>query len=146
MIEAGSMLASAPLVLLVFAIAGCGGGGGQKVGGPVPDCVDVVRGKDLATTFPQEFPLPERPVVASEYSESGARVTELFIRGELEDARDYYQEELPKAGFELGEGDAEDEEAETEFNGHGFEGHLKLRTIEGCDDALSLRVVLRPES
>jgi hypothetical protein len=142
------MLASAPLVLLVLTVAGCGGGGGaeKEVGGTVPDCVDVVRGKDLPTTFPQEFPLPESAVVASEYTESGARVTELFIRGELEAARDYYKEELPKAGFELGEGDAEEQEAETEFDGHGYEGHLKLHTIEGCENAVSLRVVLRPES
>jgi len=66
--------------------------------------------------------------------------------GGLEAARDYYKEQLPKHGFELGEGDAEEEEAETEFDGHGFEGHLKLRTIEGCANALSLGVVLRPKS
>jgi len=143
----GAVRVAAPILLLVLALAGCGGGGGEeKVGGTVPTCVDTVRYKDLSSQFPAEFPLPDGTVVGSEYKQSGARVAELFIRGDLEAARDYYKEQLPKHGFELGEGDAEEEEAETEFDGHGFEGHLKLRTIEGCANALSLGVVLRPKS
>jgi hypothetical protein len=143
----GAVGVAAPILLLVLALGGCGGGGGkEKVGGAVPNCVDTVRYKDLSSQFPAEFPLPVGTVVGSEYVDQGARVAQLFIRGDLEAARDYYKEQLPKRGFELGEGDAEEQEAETEFEGHGFQGRLKLHTIEGCANALSLGVVLRPES
>lgn len=61
----------------------------------------------------------------------------------MKPARDYFQEQMPKAGYELGEGDAEEAEAETNFSGHGLEGHLKLRSIEGCNGASSLDIVTR---
>jgi hypothetical protein len=143
----GAVGTAAPLLLVALALAGCGGGGGKKgIGGRVPDCVAAVRHKELSSRFPGEFPLPEGTVVGSEYLDRGARVAELFIRGDLDSAREYYREQLPKRGFDLGEGEAEEEEAETEFDGHGFEGRLKLHTIRGCDEALSLAVVLRPRS
>ena len=144
------MRTAAPLLLLALAVAGCGGGGGgaeaASVGGTVPSCVGASGTKQLSSQFPADFPLPTGAVVDREYVEHGARVAELYIRGGLEAARDYYREQLPKNGFELGEGDAEEEEAETEFNGHGYDGRLKLHTVVGCDGALSLGVVLRQAS
>ena len=52
--------------------------------------------------------------------------------GTLQGVRDFYERALPKQGFALGEGDAEEHEAETDFDGNGVSGHLRLRDGGGC--------------
>jgi hypothetical protein len=72
-------------------------------------------------------------------------VAEGYVAGDLEATADYFREKLPDAGYELGEGDAEEHEAETEFEGSGVEeGRLKLHDISGCDGALTLQLAVRP--
>jgi hypothetical protein len=71
----------------------------------------------------------------------GFTVIEGFVPGDLKENQDYFREALPKAGFRLGEGDAEEEEAETDFTGSGFNGHLKIHELPGCDGVLTLEVV-----
>ena len=60
----------------------------------------------------------------------------------LRDASDFFRAELPKAGFELGEGDAEADEAEQAFTGHGLEGQWKVHSILDCPDAVSLSIAV----
>jgi hypothetical protein len=64
--------------------------------------------------------------------------------GRLDDVRSFYRRELPKHGFRLGAGDAEENEAETDFAGEHARGHLRLRTLEGCSGAVSVAVAVRP--
>jgi hypothetical protein len=66
-----------------------------------------------------------------------------LVPGDLEAARDFFNEQLPTRGYKLGEGDAEEHEAETEFEGHGVDGRLKLHDVSGCDGALTLEIGLR---
>ena len=132
------------LVLAVAALAGCGGDGGSAgtVGGTLPACAQagsaIVLPEGLA-----DFPLPEGGVIdKSRMDAAGNAVFEGYVPGDLEAVRDYYNEQLPKSGYDLGEGDAEEHEAETEFDGHGVEGRLKLHDISDCDGALTLEVGL----
>jgi hypothetical protein len=60
----------------------------------------------------------------------------------LEEVRDDLKSRLPRAGYKLGNGDAEEHEAETAFSGFGRTGHLKIRD-DVCDGAVSLGVALR---
>jgi hypothetical protein len=66
-----------------------------------------------------------------------------FTAGDLEEVRDFFYAQLPARGFTLGEGDAEESEAETDFSGHGTSGHLKLNTSFDCKGAVAVAVVLR---
>jgi hypothetical protein len=70
-------------------------------------------------------------------------VFEGYVPGDLGAARDYFDDELPRRGYDLGEGDSEEHEAETDFAGHGVDGRLKLHDVSGCDGALTLEVGLR---
>jgi hypothetical protein len=148
-IRVGSAPRPAPLLLLLLVLAGCGGDGGSEtnggsVGGPLPACAETGAATDLPAAFPAGFPLPEGTVIDSTREEGGFSVVEGYVAGDLEATADFFREELPYAGYELGEGDAEEHEAETEFEGSGVEeGRLKLHDISGCEGALTLELAVR---
>jgi hypothetical protein len=135
----GSVLRPAPFVLVLAAaatLAACGGGSGGSAGGRLPSCVHPVAVID--GDFP---PLPPGSVLDRHHREFGRNVVEGYAPGDLEGVRDYVQRELPKQGYELGEGDAEEHEAETDFSGHHItDGHLRLRDIPGCDGAIAIAI------
>jgi hypothetical protein len=137
--------APVPLLLLVGVLSACGGNGDSKgtVGGTLPPCANagsaIVLPEGLA-----DFPLPDGGVIdKSRRDAAGNTVFEGYVPGDLEAARDYYNEELSKHGYNLGEGDAEEHEAETDFEGHGVDAHMKLNELAGCEGALTLEVGLR---
>jgi hypothetical protein len=126
----------------VVLLAACGGSGAKKVGGALPSCASaahpVARPAPLA-----DFPLPHGAVLDRTRKQAGGTILEGLVPGELKATRDWFERELPKAGYTLGAGDAEDAEAETDFRGKGADGHLKLHTIDGCKGALTVAVALR---
>lgn len=118
-----------------LALAGCGGGGSKQA---LPQCAPPA-GKVARPALP----LPAGTVVHASHREGAFRVFEAFVPGTLEDARDFFEQHLPDAGYRLGEGDAEEHEAETAFAGRGAEGRLKLHDLSGCRGAVSLELALR---
>jgi hypothetical protein len=146
--RAGSVVRTAPLLVLVLALAACGGDAGSEAtgsaGGALPACAQAETRTALPAAFPEGFPLPEGAVIHSTREEGGFSVAEGYLAGTLEPTADWFREQLPDAGYELGEGDAEEHEAETEFEGNGLEeGRLKLHDIGGCDGALTLELAVR---
>jgi hypothetical protein len=134
---------SAPSFALLAAglvLAGCGGGSssGSKA---LPGCAEA--GAAVAGALPPSFPLPQGAVIDRKGHELGNRTAEGFVPGKLEDVRDYYERELGKRGYTLGEGDAEEHEAEADFSGHGVSGHFRLHDVAGCDGALTIAVAWR---
>jgi hypothetical protein len=127
--------ALAPVPLLLVVAAGCGGGARHAL----PGCVHAAS----AVSAPSRFPLPDGAVLDSRRRQGGASVYTGYAPGELEANRDFFRRELPKRGFRLGEGDAEEDEAETDFSGNGVDGHLRLHAIDGCEGAVSVAVVVR---
>lgn len=119
-------------------LAACGGGS-KAVGGRLPSCVHPGSAVTAAGGLAQ-FPLPSGAVLDRSRTEFGQKVLEGYVAGKLTDVRDYYQEQLPKHGYTLGAGDAEDNEAETDFSGHGVNAHLKLHDIAGCSGALTIAI------
>jgi hypothetical protein len=138
---AGRVCALAPLPLVVLALAGCGGGS-EADASALPACAAAAPAVARPGELPESFPLPEGTVLESSSEQAGFTVVKGHVPGGLEEARDFFAEELPKAGYELEGGDAEEEEAETEFGGEA-EGKLKLRTVPGCADALTLELAVR---
>ena len=63
--------------------------------------------------------------------------------GFINPVRNYFVSQLPRSGWKLGAGDAEGNEAESFFTGHGVTGHFKVRELPGCAGALSLRLTFR---
>ncbi|HEX9417236.1 MAG TPA: hypothetical protein VF895_11090 [Gaiellaceae bacterium] len=119
-----------------LAFAGCGGESKSSAGGTLPDCVRA--GEDVVDLF--ELPRPEGTIFDRRGREFGRNVVQGYVPGDLQGVRDFFQRELPRHGYELGEGDAEEHEAETDFEGNGVKGHLKLHDIADCDGAVSISI------
>ncbi len=137
---AGLAVGVGPLLLLV--VAGCGGGG-QAAHAALPNCAGTEQSVARPDAFPAGIPLPPGTVLRKTRNEGGFVVVNGVAPGSLREARDYVRRAFPKAGYELGGGDAEENEAETEFSGHGREGRLKLHTLAGCKGAVTVAVAVR---
>jgi hypothetical protein len=131
-----------PLALGAVVVAGFGGTG--KSGAAVSPASKCAHGRAARTgDVVTGFPLPGSAIVESISREHGARVVRGHVSGSLGAARDFFAKRLPAGGFELGAGDAETYEAETDFAGHGVRGHLKLNTSFDCPGTVDVAVALR---
>jgi hypothetical protein len=138
-------LKPAPFLLAAaLALPGCGGGGEKgTVGGTLPTCAKAGAPVQLPAEL-ASFPLPDGSVVDHTRKDAaGNTIYGGFVPGDVKATRDWFAEELPKHGYEVGEGDSEDHEAEAEFSGHGSEARYKVHDIGDCDGALRLEVALR---
>jgi hypothetical protein len=63
---------------------------------------------------------------------------------ELVEAVRFFLQKFPAAGFQLGRGDAEREEADAPFRGNGVMGGFKLRTARDCPGWLEFVISVRP--
>lgn len=143
----GPALASAPLLAVCALVAGCGDAARQAIPSGKAACAQGEGSAKPPADFPAAFPLPRGTVInATRPLAGGFSVLEARVPGEIEGVRDSMKEQLPKEGFALGEGDAEEQEAETDFSGHGISGHLKLHTIAECPGALTLEIAYRENS
>ena len=141
----GPVILPAPFLLLVLlVVAGCGSGGSKgTVGGTLPSCANAGSPVELPSSL-ASFPLPKGAVIDRTRKDvAGNTIYGGYVPGDVEATRDWYEENLPKSGYEVREGDSEEHEAEAEFEGHGVEARYKVRDVAGCDGALSLEVALR---
>jgi hypothetical protein len=131
----------APLAVVAFALVSCGGeASNANVGGTLPGCAQAGAKVDLPAEL-ASVPLPEGSVIDSTREDAaGNTIYQGYIPGDVTGAKDYFEAELPKAGYDLGEGDSEDHEAEMEFDGHDVEARLKVHDMDGCDGALTLAI------
>jgi hypothetical protein len=138
----GPVSRPAPLLLLfVLAVSACGGGETKgTVGGTLPSCARAGDPIELPGGL-AAFPLPDGAVIdRTRKDAAGNTIYGGFVPGGLQATKEYFERELPKAGYDVGDGDSEDHEAEMEFDGHGSEARLKLHDIDSCSDALTLEV------
>lgn len=131
-------------LLAVLVVAACGGGDSGEAGGELPACAAGGNPIQRPNGLPESFPLPEGTVLDSTRTESGATVVEGYVPGDLDGVREFMNDKLPDAGYELEGGETEEHDAETEFRGNGVEGRLKLRDITDCDGAVTFAVAVRP--
>jgi hypothetical protein len=141
---------AAPLITISLAallLAGCGndesdGSASGRVVTTLPACAPSVTAVALPDRFPTGFPLPRGSVVREARDDGKTMNVEALVPGAIRDVADRLLDEFPGAGYELGEGDSEEHEAESHFSGNGFDGFFKLNTVGGCDGANTLAVVL----
>jgi hypothetical protein len=143
------MLAIIVLMSLAAVVpTGCGSGNedGDSTARPavttLPACAPKASPAELPAAFPETFPLPTGAVVREARDDGKTMTVEAVVPGDIRDVADALLEDLPQAGYELGEGDSEEHEAESHFNGNGFAGFFKLNTVGDCDGANTLAVVL----
>jgi hypothetical protein len=134
------------VALLVVMFAGCGGSKGPPASTPassLPPCANTGPAITLPAEFPPGFPLPPGTIItSSQRSDRGAIVVGGFVPLAFKDAIAFLQTKLPAAGYQLLEGDAEMDEAESTFSGQGFRGKWKVNGILNCPGAVSLAISL----
>jgi len=108
----------------------------------LPECAPAAMPVALPDRFPTGFPLPDGSVVREARDDGKTMNVEALVPGAIRDVADRLLDDLPGAGYELGEGDSEEHEAESHFSGNGFDGFFKLNTIGDCDGANTLALVL----
>jgi hypothetical protein len=125
-------------------LAGCGGSDKETASAGLPACAKVDRTVSLPKDFPDEqLPTPDGTVfTTSERLESGAIRVGGVVPQQFSEVVAFFREELPAAGFPLGEGDAEQDEAESAFSGRGYAGKWKVNGILNCADAVTLAIVV----
>lgn len=132
--------------LAALGLAGCGADGRTKAAAPaattLPECAPNATPVALPEAFPEGFPLPRGAVVRKGRDDGSTMNVEALVPGEIRGVAESLLEGLPSSGFQLGEGDSEEHEAESHFTGNGFAGFFKLNTVGGCDGANTLAVVL----
>jgi hypothetical protein len=141
------------LVALVVAAAlpvlavGCGGDGDTaatptaKSG--LPSCAKAGAAVERPSELADDLPLPPGTVITSS---EGSTATQLVIGGviprDIRGAATFFADELPAAGYPLGEGDSEPDEAESTFSGKGYQGKWKVNGILNCPEAVTLTLTL----
>ena len=136
----------APLGLLLATLAaGCGGGDSDS--GALPSCAEENRRVEAPADLPPELPLPEGLVLTNaDSSGEGRFALRGVVRGDLEGTAGFFKERLPAEGFRLGEGDAEEHEQESEFEGHGYEGEWRVVRNPGVCPVVAVFVTLNAET
>ena len=141
------ILRSALAGLGLALVAGCGSdkpeGDATTTQGQRPGCPPHVAAATLPVDFPKSFPLPPRTVITSTgHPATGSLFVRALVTGGLSETAGFFKARLPQAGFELGEGDAESGEAESEFSGRGVSGKWKVNAIAGCLREVALLVAI----
>jgi hypothetical protein len=140
----------AALLGLVLVAAACGGSDetpGEASGGPLPDCAKAsARGRDLErpAKLPADFPLPPGMVITlTEDEEPGELRINGYAPGTVDSVGRFFEQELPDAGYLLGEGDQEEFEKESWFAGNGALGQFKIFGSRACPTAVRVLVELQ---
>lgn len=114
----------------------------------VPACAAAGPAVPAPEELPEDLPLPPGTVFTGVQvaEEVGTIVLSGVVPSDLRTAAVFFTEELPAAGYQLGEGDAEQGEAESVFAGHGYRGRWRVNGILDCPNAVTLSLAIVPPS
>jgi hypothetical protein len=135
------------VIAVALLLAGCGGSSRSaetesetEVSGQ--SCAAIANAAELPARFPKSLPLP-RGTRFTSIEDDGKTITAAArVPGTIRGIAQFFLDRLPKAGYEVGEGDSEEHEVESHFTGHGSDGFFKVNTIGGCPGKLTLALVL----
>ena len=136
----------AALVAVVIGIAaGRDGGGGSPdaANAKSPPCARAGKPVERPESVPANL-LPPGTVLTSRINLPRERTLVMgVIPLGFRSAVDFYVTKLPAAGYQLGAGDAEQNEAEALFLGDRVRGKWKVNGIPNCPNAVRLTLLVR---
>jgi hypothetical protein len=96
---------------------------------------------------PDEVPAavlpPGTSLTSVQHPQAGTTLVTGVVSREFRRAVDFYVTDLPRAGYRLGRGDAEMDEAEAFFSGPSAKGKWKVNGILNCPQAVTLALFVR---
>ena len=141
------------------ALAGCGGSSGESASdkqaekqlqtgsSKAPDfvCADKATRTALPAKFPAGFPLPTGSVVIGSEERSAGRVIVYAVSPRDVKATLADMQKVPDAGYSLKEGEVEERDAESNWEGNGYVGRWAIREIDGCSGQTSVTVLAQKQ-
>jgi hypothetical protein len=131
------------ILFLTLVLAGCGGGDGGERPTSLPACAVGEPAIARPAILPDGFPLPPgTKLTSSREPFEDQAIIEGAVPGGLDDAADFFGDELEDAGYEAGRRDREPGEVETLFTGTNLRGGWRVNEIPNCHGASKLTLVL----
>src|SRR5207249_834487 len=99
-----------------------------QAGAGLPACAKAGTSIPLPSAFPANFPLPPGTEITAQEERSGDRIiiTTIVPALDVKGVAEFFERELPKAGFKITEGESEPGEAEANYEGNGVKGRWKV--------------------
>jgi hypothetical protein len=114
-----------------------------QAGAALPGCAKAETSIPRPAEFPAAFPLPPGTVITAQEARSDNRIiiTTVVPMLDVKGVAQFFERELPKAGFQTAAGESEPGEAEANYEGNGYTGRWKVNEIAGCAGAVTLQVL-----
>lgn len=133
------------LALAVTACGGSSGGDNPTVAAPsssASGCPAVAaRGAGWPAGVPGDLPaFPGLAITSSQTTSAGAHLVKGTVPLSLHDAVRFVIKDLPSAGYTLGRGDSEADEADAPFSKGTTHGSFRLSATQPCTTTVTLTV------
>jgi hypothetical protein len=106
--------------------------------------VHATSSVDRPAVVPENLLPPGTTLTSRTSLPQGQMLVTGVIPRQFRNAVDYYVNDLPAAGYRLGAGDAEMDEAEAVFLGASVRGKWKVNGIANCPSAVTLALLVKP--
>ena len=139
------MRAAAALVAVALGpviLAGCGDDA-DKLAEGTPACLSSLQPTPVPKdgSFPTDWPFPEGTVVTkTEKAPGGGLAVTAQVGAEFKEVLPFMQHDLEDAGFVATKGEAERDDAEAVWSGHGYGGTWAIKESETCRGTTLLQV------
>ena len=137
------------LVLLVVALAGCGGKSAEEkakeqaaeASAPVCDMTQVLT----TTKLPAGFPKPDAVTYHQQKTEGPSLTVDATYAGDLDAAFSSYEDAVAAANYTVTHKEKEKDDAEINYEGGGTTGQIALRDVCDTDSKLVVHITNRPQ-
>jgi hypothetical protein len=132
-------------LLGVLLLAGCGGSGDGTAEAAVdtPACQASLTPTAVPKdgSFPEDWPFPDGTfVTGTEQVPGGGLAVTAQVGAEFDQVLPFMQHDLEDAGFVATKGEAERDDAEATWAGHGWSGTWAIKESETCKGTTLLQV------
>lgn len=128
-------------VLGLGALSGCGSDAADAAN--LPSCLQSLKAVTIPQdgTFPKDWPFPPGTVVtATENVNGGGLAVTAQVGADFDEVLPFMQKDLEQAGFVASNGEAEEDDAEATWSGHGYAGSWAIRASDTCKGTTLMQV------
>jgi hypothetical protein len=135
------------IVLMVFALAACGGGKKDKNGEPGGETKAACTGAPLsaAPRLPSKFPKFDSVTYTTQSTQGPTEIVEGYYEGDVKAAHDEVKAAFERVGYSVLFDEVEAHDSEVSWKGQGRSGQVGLREECGDADRTYVRISNRPQ-
>jgi hypothetical protein len=126
-----------------FAAGQTGGGHGSHVSASASSCATEGNAVERPAAVPRNLVPPGTVLTSNKNLGHGRTLVGGIVPSDFGSAVQFFVTKLPAAGYVLGAGDAEANEAEALFTGGGVSGRWKVNGIPTCPGTVALNLFVK---